>query len=172
MEISMEVRTYTERSNARRAAKVAGVDPTLVFETEDGFTFPPPELQEALAVESPPADDAIPSFCKIQQDERAAAWAANPPKLVVVKQEEAMAPSKKAKPKTARESGAAKTALLLDMLSGNGATVEALTKATGWLPHTLRARISGVAKPKSKGGEGIKIERERRDGITTYRAAG
>lgn len=36
----MEVRTYTERSNARRAARVAGVDPSLVFETEDGFTFP------------------------------------------------------------------------------------------------------------------------------------
>jgi hypothetical protein len=166
----MEVRTYTERSNARRAAKAAGVDPTLVFETEDGFTFPPPELQETLAVESPPADDAIPSFCKIQQDERAAAWAANPPKPVVVKQEEAMAPSKKAKPRK-RESGAAKTALLLEMLSGKGATVEALTKATGWLPHTLRARISGVAKPKSKGGEGIKIERERKDGVTTYRMA-
>jgi hypothetical protein len=66
--------------------------------------------------------------------------------------------------------GTDKNTTLLKMLKA-GATVEALTKSLGWLPHTLRARISCLAKPKSKGGQGLKIERTRVEKITSYKIA-
>jgi hypothetical protein len=78
-------------------------------------------------------------------------------------------PKTKAAAKSKTEK-ADKTAALLAMLK-KGATVDDMTKALGWLPHTLRARISRVHKPKSTGGEGMKIERERKDGVTSYRSA-
>lgn len=199
----METRTYTEKSNARRAARAAGVDPGLVFETDDGFTFTPPSdpaphtlgreiiadekatTARDLAIEHSGAaphdlvdtaakavDDGIPAFCKISPEERKAAWERNPPKAAAIKPEIPMAKKAKRKKgdKAANGSGADKNATLLSMLK-KGATVEELTKALGWLPHTLRARISRLNKPKSKGGEGINIERERVDGVTSYRIA-
>jgi hypothetical protein len=199
----METRTYTEKSNARRAARAAGIDPNLVFATDDGFTFTPPAetnghdhaeespLKEAigLAVErgispnefvaiaediadgldSAPAstDDDIPAFCKLSPETRKAAWQRNPPKPAAIK-ESIMAKAKTAKrSKEPKQSGADKTALLLSMLKGKGSTVEAMTKALDWLPHTLRARISRLPKDDKK----IKIERTRADGVTTYRIA-
>ena len=45
-----------------------------------------------------------------------------------------------------------------------GATAEHMAKTLGWLPHTLRAALSRL---KTK--EGLKIERERVDGTTSYR---
>ncbi len=204
----MQIRTYTEKSNARRAARAAGVDPNLVIETEDGFTFAPPAetetngndqqqhdngsdpdasaarmkaahaaadttLGDQVDMSAAEADDNIPAFCKIPAEERKAAWIKNPPRAAVTKQETDMAKAKTPKrrkgSKELRTSGGDKTAKLLSMLKGKGSTVEAMTKALDWLPHTLRARISGLAKPKSKGGEGLKIERERTDGVTSYR---
>ena len=47
-----------------------------------------------------------------------------------------------------------------------GATAEHMAKTLGWLPHTLRAALSRL---KTK--EGLKIERERVDGTTSYRIA-
>lgn len=182
----METRTYTERSNARRAARAAGVDPNLVFSTEDGFTFPQPRPEQGNDVDpdasahqrkadAAAADDGldIPAFCKRPAptpEEREALTAkvkrANSPEREII-----MPKRDKTKTKTAkRESGADKNATLMAMLK-KGATVDDLTKALGWLPHTLRARISRLHKPKSKGGEGLKIERERVDGVTSYRIA-
>lgn len=60
---------------------------------------------------------------------------------------------------------------LMKMLAGSGSTVEQLTSALGWLPHTLRARLSHLNKPKSKGGEGAPLIRERINGVTSYRLA-
>lgn len=232
----MQTRTYTEKSNARRAAKAAGVDPGLVFATDDGFTFPTPEeepgpgtnghdqtgngvdagasaeqmkaahaeddrdveiakdrlheieanpesltfmgganLQNRLdRIDSPApkGDEDIPAFCKIAAADRKASWACNPPKAAPAPiKEETMPKTAKAKsgakqPKGAK--GANKTEMLLTMLK-KGATVDALCKATVWLPHTLRARICRLAKPKKDGGLGLKIERERVDGVTSYR---
>ena len=48
----------------------------------------------------------------------------------------------------------------------DGATAEHMAKTLGWLPHTLRAALSRL---KTK--EGLKIERERVDGTTSYRIA-
>ena len=60
-----------------------------------------------------------------------------------------------------------KQALLVDMLSQDtGATLDALVKATGWLPHTTRAALTGLRK------RGFVIEHVR-DGTrgTFYRIA-
>lgn len=158
---TMEIRTYTEKSNARRAAKAAGVNPDLITETEDGFTFPAPAAMDDN-LDIPPA-------LRLSDEERREAWAKNPPKPTPHRETLSM-PKPKAK-KERGATGADKTATMLSMLKGKGATVEALTKATGWLPHTLRARISNVCKSKKDGGMGLKVERERTDGVTTYRLA-
>jgi Protein of unknown function (DUF3489) len=52
-----------------------------------------------------------------------------------------------------------KQALVTEMLSANGgATLDALVKATGWLPHTTRAALTGLRK------RGFSIERTREEG--------
>ena len=61
-----------------------------------------------------------------------------------------------------------KQALLVGMLSAaQGATIEALIEATGWLPHTTRAVLTGLRK------RGYAIERARADdrGPSVYRIA-
>ena len=58
-----------------------------------------------------------------------------------------------------------KTTALIAMLT-KGATAEHMAKTLGWLPHTLRGALSRL---KTK--EGLKIERERVDGMTSYRIA-
>lgn len=60
-----------------------------------------------------------------------------------------------------------KQALVIDMLSQDtGATLDALVAATGWLPHTTRAALTGLRK------RGFVIERDR-DEVrgTLYRIA-
>jgi uncharacterized protein DUF3489 len=58
-----------------------------------------------------------------------------------------------------------KLALLFNMLgTAAGTTIDVLVKATGWLPHTTRAALTGLRK------RGYRIEKERgEDGKTTYR---
>jgi Protein of unknown function (DUF3489) len=60
-----------------------------------------------------------------------------------------------------------KQALVTEMLSANGgATIDALVKATGWLPHTTRAALTGLRK------RGFSIERSREAGeASMYRIA-
>ena len=60
-----------------------------------------------------------------------------------------------------------KQALVTGMLSENGgATLDALIKATGWLPHTTRAALTGLRK------RGFLIERSRKPGdASLYRIA-
>ena len=60
-----------------------------------------------------------------------------------------------------------KQLLVIEMLSAkNGASLDALVEATGWLPHTMRAALTGLRK------RGFSIERSR-DGeaASTYRIA-
>ena len=64
------------------------------------------------------------------------------------------------------ESGArTKKALLIEMLSrSEGASIDALMGATGWLPHTTRAALTGLRHV------GYFIERSKRDdGVSVYR---
>lgn len=177
----MQVRTYTERSNARRAAKAAGVDPALVFATDDGFTFPAPAEEAAPKngghdqVDTKADAGDIPAFLRrdpLTPEQEAelrekTRRATSPEREIIVRK--TMPKAKAAESKTAKGKGGDKNAMLLKMLSGKGSSVEAMTKALDWLPHTLRARISRLNKPKRKGGEGFKIDRTRVDGITNYR---
>lgn len=56
-----------------------------------------------------------------------------------------------------------KTALLIDLLAGGGgATLADLTSATGWLPHTVRAALTGLRK------KGHAISRSRQEGHSRY----
>ena len=57
-----------------------------------------------------------------------------------------------------------KTALVLDLLRRPaGATLAELIKATGWLPHTIRAALTGIRK------KGHDVERMKRADATCYR---
>jgi hypothetical protein len=67
-----------------------------------------------------------------------------------------------AKPAGAPRSGS-KQSLVLQMLSNpGGTTLEALIVATGWLPHTTRAALSGLRK------RGFAIERFRQQGSEVW----
>ena len=57
-----------------------------------------------------------------------------------------------------------KSAIVLNLLQReDGATLAELIEATGWLPHTIRAALTGLRK------KGHTIERGSRDGVTFYR---
>lgn len=59
-----------------------------------------------------------------------------------------------------------KTAMVLEMLRrGDGATLDELTAATSWLPHTTRAALTGLRK------KGHAIDRRRRGEVTCYHLA-
>ncbi len=81
-----------------------------------------------------------------------------------------------AKPKTATPSAPAavtaapavpnKTATVIAMLQRKeGSALGDLVAATGWLPHTTRAALTGLRK------KGHVIEKTKVDGTTTYRIA-
>ena len=50
------------------------------------------------------------------------------------------------------------------LLRDQGATLDQLIAATGWLPHTARAALSGLRKA------GYAIDSDKVDGVRTYRA--
>ena len=56
-----------------------------------------------------------------------------------------------------------KRALLLEMIgTEGGATLDELTSATGWVPHTVRAAITGLRK------RGHDVNCKRVDGVSRY----
>ena len=60
-----------------------------------------------------------------------------------------------------------KTALVLDMLRReSGATLDELTGATSWLPHTTRAALTGLRK------KGHAIDKRKRGAATCYQSGG
>lgn len=59
-----------------------------------------------------------------------------------------------------------KTDELLKQLTAGWCDVPVMLAFSGWKPHTLRAAISVLAKK-----HGLKIERQRVDGITSYRVS-
>lgn len=65
---------------------------------------------------------------------------------------------------SATPSARSKNAIVLAMLgTQDGATLADLIAATGWLPHTTRAVLSGLKK------RGHQISREKADGVSRYR---
>jgi len=65
-------------------------------------------------------------------------------------------------PSAPRISKASQVAALLTR--DEGATLEQLIEATGWLPHTTRAALTGLKK------KGYTISSDKLDGVRTYRA--
>ena len=60
---------------------------------------------------------------------------------------------------------ATKSAIVIGLLTrSEGATLEAMVAATGWLPHTTRAALTGLKK------KGTTISSKKVDGVRTYRA--
>jgi hypothetical protein len=60
-----------------------------------------------------------------------------------------------------------KAALLIDLLAREGgATLDDLTAATGWLPHTVRAALTGLRK------KGRSVTSEKVDGVRAWRIVG
>jgi hypothetical protein len=57
------------------------------------------------------------------------------------------------------------TAMLALLQREHGATSPELIEATGWLPHTVRAALTGLRK------KGHEVTRGKRDGITCYHVA-
>ena len=59
-----------------------------------------------------------------------------------------------------------KLAIIMGMLRSNkGATIEALSKATGWQAHSVRGAMSGAIKKQ----RGLVVTSEKADGVRTYR---
>ena len=73
---------------------------------------------------------------------------------------DAQAPSPPPPPAAGRETKASQVVALLSR--PDGATLAELIEATGWLPHTTRAALTGLRK------KGHTIERARRDDSTCY----
>jgi hypothetical protein len=70
---------------------------------------------------------------------------------------------------TSEEVTAAKTPSKQDCLAAlllrdEGATLDQMIAATGWLPHTTRAAMTGLRK------KGYVIDSDKVDGVRTYRA--
>lgn len=104
-------------------------------------------------------DDALPSDRSALQA-TSASGAVKTQKASVAVQPEAH--SMGAAPRTG-----SKQALIVDMLSKEqGVTIDALIKATGWLPHTTRAALTGLRK------RGFALERvPQTPGASLYRIA-
>lgn len=67
---------------------------------------------------------------------------------------------------TVAEPRQTKSALVLSLLQRTeGATLTELVAATGWLPHTTRAALTGLRK------KGHVLEKTKRDEVTCYRIA-
>ena len=66
-------------------------------------------------------------------------------------------------PKPAASKAPTKVDLVLSLLvRTEGATLEQMVEATGWLPHTTRAALTGLKK------KGHEITSTRADGVRTY----
>lgn len=60
---------------------------------------------------------------------------------------------------------ATKSTIVIGLLKrSEGATLEAMVEATGWLPHTTRAALTGLKK------KGMTISSEKVGGVRTYHA--
>lgn len=149
------MQTYKHKQNARRAARAAGLDPDAsVGVTDVGLYY----------VIKPGHDDGLdmPEPLMIAESDRKAARDSTP----IIRPPATTTPPPRRPSKPAPQ--ADKTSTLIAMLNGangRGASVEAMTKATGWKPHTLRARISELAKSP----HALTIVRERNSGETSYR---
>lgn len=65
-----------------------------------------------------------------------------------------------------KRSGSKTDKVIALMQRKNGACLDDMVKATGWLPHTTHAALSGLRK------KGYVITRAKNDGVSRYSIAG
>jgi hypothetical protein len=65
-------------------------------------------------------------------------------------------------------SGTKQEAVLALLRQPMGATIAAMTKATGWQPHSVRGFLAGVVQKRLK----LKLGSTKVDGVRAYRIAG
>lgn len=71
-------------------------------------------------------------------------------------------------PAAAQERGPNKTEVMIAFLTRpEGVSVEAMSEATGWLPHSVRGFMAGTLKKKL----GMTVTSEKVDGVRIYRAS-
>ena len=76
-----------------------------------------------------------------------------------------LAPAKpKAAPEAPMKSPTKRDRLAALLVRDEGATIDQMIAVTGWLPHTVRAAMSGLKKL------GYAIDSDKIDGLRTYRA--
>lgn len=135
----MNATTYSTRSNATRAARKQygiaakeGLTYSLVEISDGKFT-----VKDIIAKDLPRLEQVL---------------------------SEAIAPKAKAMPesKTGRLQDQPKARLVLDMTRGEGATLQAICKRTGWQPHTVRGLISRLGKVRGLRFESTKTEKKQR----------
>jgi hypothetical protein len=90
--------------------------------------------------------------------------AATPQATGSVRQTKSVSPSNKTPNSTVR-GGSKLDALVQQLQTKRGVTIDHLAKATGWQTHSVRGAISGSLKKKL----GLKIVNERVDGVRRYR---
>ncbi len=142
---------YSVRSNARRAARAHGFDPASVTACKGGFHFPLPDKS------TKPAKRATVDTSKALQSERqqrkyraqrkaakAEAAAALAPEPMPAAAPKSAKPAKREAPRTMGSGGDKAAAVFAMMLQPKGAAISDICKATGWLPHTARARLSAI----------------------------
>ncbi len=77
------------------------------------------------------------------------------------------APSQPDRPERTPREGSKKALVLALLQRPGGATLEEIVTATGWLPHTTRAALTGIRK------KGVGVERSKgEDGLSKYRIPG
>jgi hypothetical protein len=114
--MTIALKTYSNASNARRAAKAAGLSEFDIYKGADGWY----KIRVAVAKAVKPAK------------------ATKEPKKKIG----ATAPKESKEPK---EPQATKAAKLIDLIT-EGATITELTEALGWQRHTVRAALCRLSK--------------------------
>jgi hypothetical protein len=75
-------------------------------------------------------------------------------------------PTEAAPPSKPAVASTTKTAVVLELLRrSEGVTLDQLVAATGWLPHTTRAALTGLKK------KGHQLTSDKVDGVRRYRVA-
>lgn len=153
---------FTVKSNARRAARKAGIDPSLVKavvkagETLYRFpTDPAPKAKPAREVAKPALKKARKTDPRQNPSARTAARAIT------------QASRTNRTPAAGASRGGLKFIAVAELLRRpQGASITEVVAATGWKPHSARARISvDVSKLLAKGEE---IVRRREAGVSHY----
>jgi hypothetical protein len=119
-------------------------------------------MTDTIKPETQNANAATPKKARKQQHARRKAHEPKPGGTPVTTDEpEAPRPSARQEPR-----GCSKVASVIALLKRpDGATLAEMVDATGWLPHTTRAALTGLKK------KGHIITKDKRDDLTCYRIA-